>query len=139
MSCSAGPYKCKRMRVTITQDGTSYVLGVVEGFEMELIKEGGVAPHYDSETGLHAIGTRHATFRVRRWFKTDSANTDLIYDLFNDETCFHLSGRITDVAGSTITLSNCIIYSYSPRTGGANDIVAEEGRGESLSWWSNIT
>jgi len=54
------------MRVTIIQGGTPYVLGVVEGFEMELIKEGGVAPHYDSETGRHAVGTRHATFRVRR-------------------------------------------------------------------------
>ena len=142
MSCSAdvGPFKCKRMRVTILDDcGNSFTLGVVEGMDIELTKEGGVTPHYDSETGKHAVGTRHATFRLRRWFKTDSGQTDLLFDLFDGEVHFNLSGEISNRAGSRITLSDCVAYSYSPVTGGANDIVSEEIRGEALDWIGNIT
>ena len=135
----AGPYKCKKMRVTIVVGATQYTLGVVEGFDIECTKEGGVVPHYDSETGKHAVGTRSATFRIRRWFKADDSNTDLIYDLFNDETHFNLYGEIAGVAGSRIALSDCLLYTYAPRTGGANDIAAEEGSGEARDWWSNIT
>lgn len=135
----ASPYKCKKMRVTIYHTGMSYTLGVVEGYDIELIKEGGVTPYYDSETGKHAVGTRHATFRLRRWFKADDSNTDLIYDLFNDETHFDLWGELNDVAGSRIILSDCLIYRYAPRTGGANDIIAEEGTGEARDYSSNIT
>jgi len=131
----ADPFKCKKMRIKVVIGGTTYTLGTVEGVVRELIKEGGVVPHYDSETGKHAIGTRHATFRVTRWFKTDvSAQHDLLYDLFNNETHFLLSGEIVGQLGSKITLSDCVIYGYSPRTGGANDIVAEEARGEALDW-----
>jgi hypothetical protein len=126
----AGPFKCKRMRIKIGND----TLGVVEAYDIELIREGGVTPHYDSETGKHAVGTRHATFRIRRWFYADTNQEDLIYDLFHNETPFNMSGEITSVTGSKITLSACLIYNYSPRTGGANDIVAEEGRGEALDW-----
>jgi len=126
------------MRVQVSYGGTTYTLGVVEGMDIELIREGGVTPHYDSETGQHAIGTQRATFRVRRWFKADDENTDLIYDLFNDKTHFDLYGTLypdgTLLAGSQIGLSDCVIYSYAPRTGSANDIVAEEGRGEATRW-----
>lgn len=134
-----GPFKCKRMRVSALQAGLGYILGVVEGFEIELLKEGGVVPHFDSETGKHAVGTRHATFRLRRWFKTDTGQTDLLYDLFTNEIHFNLTGEITGVSGSAITLSDCLIYNYGPKTGTANDIVSEEARGEALDWSSNIT
>jgi len=131
----AGPFKCKRMRIVV---GTT-TLGVVEAYDIELIREGGVTPHYDSETGKHAVGTRHATFRLRRWYYTDSGKEDLIYDLFQgdgvDPDHFDMSGEISGVAGSRITLISCCIYSYSPRTGGANDIVAEEARGEAIDWF----
>jgi len=71
---SVGPFKAKRLRVTVINcaTGESYTLGVVEGLDIKLHKEGGVVPHYDSETGKHAVGTRHGTFRIKRWFKTDS-------------------------------------------------------------------
>jgi len=126
----SGPFKCKRMRIKIGND----TLGVVEAFDIELIKEGGVTPHYDSETGKHAVGTRHATFRIRRWYMTDTGQEDLIYDLMNGEIPFDMTGEITGETGSKITLSSCLIYSYAPRTGGANDIVSEEARGEALDW-----
>jgi len=126
----SGPFKCKRMRITIGSD----TLGVVEAYDIELIREGGVTPHYDSETGKHAVGTKHATFRLRRWYYTDTGQEALLYDLMQSETPFNMSGEITSVSGSKITLSACLIYSYSPRTGGANDIIAEEARGEALDW-----
>lgn len=132
----AGPYKCKRMRVKVTEatHGVEVCLGVVEGMDIELIREGGVVPHYDSETPKHAVGTRHATFRLRRWFKTDYQHTDLLFDLFDNETQFWLSGELSNISGSTIMLSGCLIYSYRPVTGGANDIVSEEARGECVDW-----
>lgn len=131
----AGPFKCKRMRIMIG----NATLGVVEAYDIELLKEGGVTPHYDSETGRHTIGTRHATFRLRRWLQTDVGQEDLIYDLFDGETPFNMSGEITGESGSKITLSSCLIYSYAPRTGGANDIIAEEARGEALDWLKEAT
>lgn len=128
----AGPFKAKRMRVTVA--GT--IVGVVEGMSIELIKEGGVEFYYDSETGKHAKGTRHATFSVRRWYKTDT-DTDLLYDLFNDDIPFSLTGQLSNVSLSTIGLSNCEIYRYRLVTGTANDIVAEEASGEAVDW--NLT
>ena len=125
----AGPFKAKRLRVIVA----GVTLGVVEGLSIELIKEGGIEFYYDSETGKHAKGTRHATFSVRRWFKTDT-DTDLLYDLFNDDIPFTLSGQLTGVSGSTVNLSDCEIYRYRLVTGTANDIVAEEASGEAVDW-----
>jgi hypothetical protein len=136
----AGPFKCKRMRIiVIERGGSTHTLGVVEAYDIELIKEGGVTPHYDSETGKHAIGTRPATFRLRRWFMADTGKEDLLYDLMQAEIPFNMSGEISNVAGSVLTLSACMIYSYAPRTGGANDIVAEEARGEATDWFKTVT
>ena len=129
-----GPFKCTKMLVKI--DGNT--VGVVEGMDIECQRDGGVEHYYGSEEGKHAIGGKKATFSLRRWFMTDT-DTDLLYDLFNLKLPFGLSGEIDGVSNSQLSLSNCIAYRYRPRTGGANDIVAEEGRGEALSWWSNIT
>lgn len=125
----AGPFKAKRLRVTVATS----IVGVVEGLSVELIKEGGIEFFYDSETGKHARGTRHATFSIRRWYMTDT-DTDLIFDLFNDDIPFTLSGQITGVTGSTVNLSDCMIYRYRLVTGTANDIVAEEASGEAVDW-----
>ena len=139
----AGPFKAKRMRVTVIDclTGESYTLGVVEGLDIKLHKEGGVVPHYDSEVGKHAIGTRHGTFRLKRWLKTDSnrssldrAQHGLLFDMFNNETHFNLSGEISALGGSTIMLSDCVIYDFGPVTGGANDIVSEEAVGQATDW-----
>lgn len=145
-----GPYKCKRMRVVVIPhgihctdpptmpsgwtQGNRYILGTVEGMDIELIREGGIVPHYDSETGKHAVGTRHVTLRLRRWFKADLRQTDLIFDLMNSQVLFSLESQLTNVQGSTLTLSDCLIYTYRPVTGGANDIVSEEGRAECVDW-----
>jgi len=135
MSNVGGPFKCKRMRITVIDiGGATHVLGVVEGMDIRMLKEGGVVPHYDSETGKHAVGYRHGTFRIRRWFKTDAGKGALLFDMFNGETVFDLQGEITDKAGSTLILSACLIYEYGPITGGANDIVSEEARGEAVDW-----
>lgn len=136
MSNVGGPFKAKRMRITVRENltGTQHVLGVVEGLDIRMLKEGGVVPHYDSETGKHAVGFRHATFRIRRWFKTDAGKGALLFNMLNNETLFDLKGEITNKAGSTLVLSACLIYEYGPVTGGANDIVSEEARGEAIDW-----
>jgi len=140
---SVGPFKCKRMRVTVIDclTGESYTLGVIEGLDIKIGKEGGVVPHYDSEVGKHAIGTKKVSFRVRRWFKTDSnvsslgrAQHGLLFDMLNNETHFNLSGEISALGGSTIMLSDCVIYDFGPVTGGANDIVSEEAVGQATDW-----
>lgn len=135
-----GPYKAKRLRVQI--DGQT--VGVVEGLSIELIKEGGIEFYYGSETGKHAKGTRHATFSIRRWFVTDTGSytildgvhsgDQLLYDLFNDDLPFALSGEVIDNTPSLIYLSDCQIYRFRLVTGTANDIVAEEASGESVDW-----
>lgn len=130
------PHKAKNVLVIV--DGNT--VGVVENMSVELIKEGGVEPHYGSDTGKHAIGTRHATFTLRRWMFIDSKKK-LLYDLFNDETPFNLEFGISDmaaapdfVAGMKIILSDCGGYRWRPITGSANDIVAEELIGEAVDW-----
>ncbi len=134
-----GPFKCKRARLSVRIGGNTYILGVVEASDIELIKEGGVAFHYDSETGKHAVGTRHATFRLRRWFKTDTGKTDLFFNLMQNETRFNLEGEVAGIAGSMLGLSDCLLYGYRPVTGGANDIYSEEARGEATDYYGNIT
>ena len=108
-------------------------IGVVEGASIELEIEGGIVHTYGSRYGKHAAGGKRATFSVRRWFMTDT-DTDLLYDLFNDELLFFLSGEIDGITGSIVNLSDCRIYRWRPVMGGANDIVAEEASGEATSW-----
>jgi hypothetical protein len=134
-------YKSKKMRLTVNHGGLGYILGVVEGYDMELLKEGGVVPFYDSETGRHAVGTRHATFRLRRFFKADTNQTALLMDLFHSETHFNLTGElnVSGIGGSSIMLSDCLIYSYGKPGGTANDIIVEEARGEATDWVKGVT
>lgn len=136
------PFKAKRMMVIVN----GYVVGVVEGLSIEFIREGGIEPHYCSETGKHAIGTKHATFSIRRWMYIDSKKR-LLFDLFNDKTQFCLefglaedscmdcsAGGCEIKAGTKIVLSDCVGYRYRPVTGAANDIIAEEISGEAIDW-----
>jgi len=130
------PFKCKRMLVIVN----GQVVGVVEGMGIELIKEGGIEPHYCSETGKHAIGTKHATFSIRRWMYLD-VHKRLLFDLFNNSTQFSLEFGLTDmqnppdfVTGTRIVISDCVGYRWRPITGAANDIIAEELVGEAVDW-----
>jgi len=130
------PLKAKNVLVIVD----SNVVGVVENMSVELIKEGGIEPHYGSDTGKHAIGTRHATFTLRRWMYID-AKKRLLFELFNDETPFNLEFGISDmedapdfVAGMKIILSDCTGYRWRPVTGTANDICVEELIGEAVDW-----
>lgn len=132
----AKPFKAKRMLVVVNNQ----TVGVVEGLSIELIREGGVEPHYCSESGKHAIGTKHATFSIRRWMYLDT-HKKLLFDLFNDQTQFNLEFGLCDMAespdfvsGTRIILSDCVGYRWRPITGAANDIVAEELIGEATDW-----
>jgi len=130
------PFKAKRMLVVVN----GQTVGVVEGMAIEFIREGGIEPHYCSETGKHAIGTKHATFSIRRWMYLDT-HKKLLFDLFNDQTQFNLEFGLCDMAdppdfveGTKIVLSDCVGYRWRPITGAANDIVAEELVGEAVDW-----
>jgi len=130
------PFKCKN--VLLVANGN--IVGVVEGMSIELIREGGVEPHYCSETGKHAIGTKHATFSIRRWMFIDTKKK-LLFDLFNDKTQFALEFSRSDmanpptfVAGTKLVLSDCVGYRWRPITGAANDILGEELVGEAVDW-----
>jgi len=122
--------------MVIEVDGV--VVGLVEGMSIELIKEGGVEYRYGSQTGKKSIGTKHATFTIRRWFYAD-INKDLLYDLFNTEAYFTLEGILLDedgnqIANSTIKLTNAFGLRWRPVLGTAGDTVAEELIGEAEDW-----
>ena len=121
------------------------IVGVVEGIAIELIREGGVEPHYCSETGKHAIGTKHGTFSIRRWMYIDR-QPKLLFELFNESKQFSLEFGLTDCVdcatisgcefrtGTRFVLSDCVGYRWKPVTGAANDIIAEELVGEFVDW-----
>ena len=124
-----GSYSCTKMLVKV--DGNT--LGVVTGLDIELTKEGGVEPVFGTDIGVHRRAGRKATFRIQRLFKADT-DTDLLFDLFDLELPFSLSGEIDGVAGSTLNLSDCGIYRFRLITGDANSAIGEEASGEALRW-----
>ena len=123
------PYKCKDLILKVN----GVALGVVESASIELEREGGTEPYYNSEEEAHAIGTKKASFTIRRWYGIDT-DPDLLFDLFDNKTAFELSSEISGVSQTKITLSNCKIYRWRPVMGAANDIVAEEASGYATSW-----
>ena len=122
-------YKC--VQVVVTVHGVT--VGVVDSLTMELEHEGGAEHVYGTVTPRHAIGGNRATYSVRRWFMVD-ADPDLLFDLFETKVPFTMSGQVSGVANSTVTLSNCIAYSYRPVFGAANDKTGEEISGEATSF-----
>lgn len=123
------PYKCKDLVLKIDDQ----VIAVVESASIELEREGGLEPYYNSEEEAHAMGTKRASFTIRRWYGVDS-DVDLLFDLFDNKTAFTLSDEINGVSGTKLILSNCKIYRWRPVMGAANDIVAEEASGYATSW-----
>ena len=78
------PIKAKNVRILInSSEGLGDIIGVVENLTVEFSFDGGVEPHYGSDTGKHAIGTKRATFTLRRWMYIDT-NDDLFYDLLEN-------------------------------------------------------
>jgi len=116
-------------------DGTA--IDVVEGANIELEKEGGIEGYYGSQTGKHSVGLKKGTFSIRRWLR-DNDDPDLLYELFNAELPFSLSGEIDDVSSSTLTLSDCQLYRYRWILGGVGDVIAEESSGECVDWSSTL-
>ena len=125
--------KCKDLRIKIGNT----TIGVVESAGIELGYEGGCEPTYDSDSPSHAIGTKKATFNLRRWFGVDS-DPDLLFDLFNGKLAFSLSSEVKNTNDTKLTLSNCKIYRWRYVMGSSNDIVGEEASGEATDW-SDLT
>ena len=114
-------------------------MGVVTGADITLAYEGGTVEHYyGSNIGAIPFGGKRATFRMQRWFMTDT-DTDLLIDLFSDKVAFTASGEIDQVTGSTITLSGCKANSWRLIMGDANSVVGEEISGEGTNWTVGVT
>jgi len=130
----SGPYTCNDMLVKI--DGAT--IGVVTGLDIRLSREGAAIQFvYGLDTGYHVVGGKKGTFTLTRWFETDT-DKDLLYDLFDLELPFSLSGEIDGLNNSQLTLSNCRAYTWRPVTGDANTAVGEEITGEAVTWTATI-
>jgi hypothetical protein len=130
----AGPYTCNDMLIKIDASP----VGVVTGTDLRLSREGASIRHvYGSDEGYHVVGGKRATFTLNRWFMTAN-DTDLLWDIFELELPFALSGEISGVSNSLITISNCRAYTWRPVTGDANSDIGEEITGEGTTWSSTI-
>lgn len=135
----AGPYRCVNMKVSIISGSTTYVVGVVEGFDINVGYKGGAEPYYGSRTPKVSAGSYEATFNLTRWFYTDAKQEQLLLDLFLGEVDFTLEGSLVDntgtpISNTTIMLTGCRMMKWRPRTGHADDIIGEEGSGVATGW-----
>lgn len=139
------------MVLKITYSGTVYTLGVVEGLDISLGFEGSPESVYGSRKKKHGHGSKAASFTIVRWFYSDrntpagklTTQEALLLDLFNGELEFTLEGSLITNAGvaipnTSITLNECLIYRWRPRTGSADDIIGEEASGFATDWTINV-
>ena len=138
-----GPFRCVNMVVIVTiasgPHAGTYTVGVVEGMDIQLGYKGGTESHYGSRIMKHSAGAKEVTMTVNRWYYADEGQEDLVLNLITDETEFDLEGYLVDKDGSTISnttlkITGCRLYKYRPRTGGADDIIGEEGSGSGTDW-----
>lgn len=134
-----GPFRCVNMVVTVTINGTPYTVGVVEGMDIQIGYVGGAEPYYGSRIRKHSAGSKEVSFTLTRWYYADETQEDLLLNLIDDETEFSLSGHLVDkdgtsISDTTLTITGCRLYKYRPRTGGADDIIGEEGSGQGTNW-----
>jgi len=134
-----GPYRCVNMVVTVTINSTPYTVGVVEGMDIQIGYAGGAEPYYGSRTRKHSAGSRDVTFTITRWYYADDGQQNMFLNLITDETEFDLEGSLVDkdgapIANTTLKITGCRLYKYRPRTGGADDIIGEEGSGQATGW-----
>lgn len=140
----AGPYRCTNMVLSITVDSTEYIVGVVEGVDIDLSYAGGAEPYYGSRIRRHSAGSKAITFTLTRWFYTDEGQEDLLLNLMDNETEFTLAGHLVDsegleISNTTVTITGCRLYRWRPRTGGADDIIGEEGSGQGTNWTFDVS
>jgi hypothetical protein len=129
------PYKSKTMRIVVN----GVTIDTCELANLEILHIGNVESKYgqDASTPIkpwnrHAVGMKKCRFTIRKWYKADNSNTDLFYTLFDNDTEFTLTECLVNVSGSTITIYECEIYTFTPITGTANDITQEEITGYGL-------
>ena len=127
------------MKVQIVSGPTTYTVGVVEGFDINVGYKGGAEAHYGSRTPVISAGSKTATFTITRWFFADTGQETLLFDLFSNEVDFTLTGSLLDntgtpIANTTISILGCRLLKWRPRTGAADDIIGEEGSGDATGW-----
>ena len=139
----SGPFRCTNMLVKLTYGGTTYIVGVVEGYDINIGYKGGAEPYYGSRIRKHSAGSKEATFAITRWFYSDAGQENLLLDMFLNEVEFSLEGDLQTNDGvaiphTQIQLTGCRGYKYRPRTGHADDIIGEEMSGQATNWSTDI-
>ena len=136
-----GPYRCVNMvlKIYTASAPSGYVLGVVEGADIQLDYKGSADPVYGCRIPIISLGAYEVTFTITRWYFADDSQKDLLLNLFASETSFSLSGQLydntgTSVSNSKLTITGCKIMKYRPKTGAANDIIGEEASGSGTNW-----
>lgn len=135
----AGPYRGVNLVLQIDSNGGFVTVGVVDGSDIDFGYEGGPEACYGTRVKSHSAGSKRIPFTVTRWYYTDSGQQDLLLDLFKNETEFTLQGYLVDkdgiqISNTKIKLTGCRIYRFHLRTGGADDILGEEGSGWATNW-----
>lgn len=140
----SGPFRCINMLIKATVGTTVYVIGVVEGFDIQLGYEGGAEPYYGSRVRKHSAGSKTCTFSITRWYYTDATQENLLFNLFLNEIQFELEGDLITNSGvpigggatsnAVISITNARLYKWRPRTGKADDIIGEEASGQATDW-----
>jgi len=135
------PYTSKKVRLLI-DDGTTHTIETVELIDLEVSREGGVESKYGKDfvdgqykpRNRHKIGMKRTRFTLRKWYKADTSNTDLLYTLFDNDTEFILEEYIPNIVTGVkgLQLRDCIIYHHIVITGSSNDIIGEEVTGEGI-------
>ena len=135
------------MRIIIN-DGTDHTVGCVNLTNLECSHAGGVESKYGQDVGApikpwnrHSIGMERCRFTVQRWYKADTdGDTNLLYDLHNNDTVFDLSESLSCIIGfSGLKLVGCQSYQYHALTDSANDVAGEEIIGEGMVWEEDVT
>lgn len=132
-------YRGVNLVLTVDANGSTYIVGCVEGSDIDLGYEGGAEPCYGTRIKTIGAGSKKISFTLTRWYYADSGQEDLLLDLFDKETEFDLNGYLIDkdgntISDTTISITGCKLLNWKPRTGGADDVLGEEARGFATDW-----
>lgn len=133
------PIITKQMRLSISANGLVYTLAAVEMVDFQILREGGVEHRYGlrgiQSDNRHKVGMKRAKFTIRRFFKTDPNQGQVLFNIHDNSIEFILREYVKDSSGFTgLVMNGCVSYNYRLVTGTANDIISEEIFGEGTVW-----
>jgi hypothetical protein len=139
MTDTAPLFRGVNLVLTVIVDDTTYILGCVEGSDIDLGYEGGAESSYGTRIKRIGKGSKKASLTITRWYYADEGQEDLLLDLFKNEDVFDVEGYLIDkdgtqISDTTIKIIGVQMMNWKPRTGGAEDVLGEEGRALAVDW-----